>query len=78
VLDASGSFDPGGGPLRYRWRLLMAPDAAGLGLGDLPAGDAERVELGAEAPGTYRFGLHVWDAAGQVSVPAGASAFVAP
>ena len=57
VLDAKGSFDPDGDPLRFRWRRLEGPslDLAG------PAGSAPRLRLVGIPPGRYAVRLVVTD-----------------
>jgi hypothetical protein len=57
VLDAKGSFDPDGDPLRFRWRRLEGPS---LDL-DGPAGSASRLRLVGVPPGRYAVRLVVTD-----------------
>lgn len=56
VLDGSGSSDPEGGPLRYRWVLQAGPGAAEL----VDTGEPE-VELVLDELGSYLVTLRVTD-----------------
>jgi hypothetical protein len=62
VLDGSGSSDPEGGPLTYRWRSL-GTSAVVLD----PTSATTRVQIGGPR-GAYDFELTVTDSAGNVAV----------
>ena len=58
ALDGSGSWDPNGDPLSYRWDLLAAPAGSAA---DLAGMDAPLAELVPDLPGDYAIQLQVDD-----------------
>jgi hypothetical protein len=70
TLDGSGSFDPDGRALDYRWRLDDAPPGATLTVGaPLPGAIGPTPTWQPPAAGRWAIGLAVVDAAGSASYP---------
>jgi len=75
VLDAGGSYDPEGGPLSFAWSVLAAPPGSSHAPGPLAGRGGVMTTVRLDGRGTWRFGLHVTDAGGNVGIPAGVSLF---
>ncbi len=74
-LDGSGSYDPEGAPLTWRWRLDDVPACSALGPDDVFDRDQPTAQLVPDCPGAYLVELTVQDAAA-TSAPDFATVFV--
>ncbi|MBN2800522.1 MAG: hypothetical protein JXX28_15380 [Deltaproteobacteria bacterium] len=61
LLDGSGSSDPEGAPMRWRWTLLEAPGRSALSTDDLIGADGPGARFTPDGPGRYLLGLVVDD-----------------
>jgi len=59
VLDGSGSWDPLGDAITYRWTLVDVPTTSTLGADDISDSDQVQASFVPDAPGIFLVGLQV-------------------
>ena len=65
TIDASGSTDPDGDTLTYRWKMLSVPSGSGVWSADIGNRDAATTSFTPDVAGDYSLNVRVTDPSGE-------------